>query len=83
MPCLLLTARRDKALVRIQNKEVSSSSATTAAEFMAAHDYTWMLKAMDQLSMARQVCEKQCALLLVVVVGWGTVAEHAPAGACL
>lgn len=50
-------ACRTKALVRIQNKETSSSAGTSssAAEFLTAHDYSWMVKAMDQLGIARQV----------------------------
>jgi hypothetical protein len=50
-------ACRVKALVRIQNKEASSHAATSssAAEYLTAHDYSWMVKAMDQLGIARQV----------------------------
>lgn len=65
-PCKLLNSCcrdcRAKALVRIQNKENSSSAATSssAAEFLTTHDYSWMVKAMDQLGIARQVG-----------VGWG------------
>lgn len=42
--------------MRIQTKEEAGSSATTSSSsFLTANDYSWMIKAMDQLSVARQV----------------------------
>lgn len=53
---------KSKALVRIQTKEEAGSSATTSSSsFLTANDYSWMIKAMDQLSVARQVLSNSYA----------------------
>lgn len=43
--------------MRIQAKENSSAagSSSSATDFLTAHDYSWMIQAMDQLGIARQV----------------------------
>lgn len=42
--------------MRIHNKETNSSASPSASsDFVTANDYSWLIKAMDQLSVARQV----------------------------
>lgn len=46
---------RRKALVRIQNKETSCASTSNVSDLLTAHDFSWLVQAMEQLGIARQV----------------------------
>jgi hypothetical protein len=46
---------RRKALVRILNKETSSASTSNVSDLLTAHDFSWLIQAMEQLGIARQV----------------------------
>lgn len=41
--------------MRIQNKETSTASTSNVSDLLTAHDFSWLVQAMEQLGIARQV----------------------------